>query len=107
MKTLSLAALAATLFVAPAMAQQPAGDYRTHVVSYADLDLGTAKGVTTLDRRIRTAVREVCGTASDFDLEGKNNVRACRADLLDRFSVHREQIVAAARQPATVIAASR
>ena len=31
-----------------------------------------------LDRRLAAAAREVCGFASDADLEGKNDVRACR-----------------------------
>lgn len=35
-------------------------DIRTASVSYADINLGTAKGQTILDRRIEKAVRQVC-----------------------------------------------
>ncbi len=44
--------------VTPAFAQQ--FDHRTASVSYADVDLGTAKGQKILDRRIEKAVRNVC-----------------------------------------------
>ena len=36
----------------------------------------------TLDSRLVRAVRDVCGTASDADLEGQNAVRACREQTL-------------------------
>jgi UrcA family protein len=68
---------------APALAQ-PASAPEVHVsiVQTADLDLSSAAGKRQLDQRLARAAREVCGTASDSDLEGKNDVRECRADVL-------------------------
>ena len=78
-KLLILAALATASFGQPAFAQTaPANP--TVVVQHKDLDLRTERGARTLDRRIWRAVVEVCGTPSDFDLEGKNDVRECRRD---------------------------
>src|SRR3546814_19162640 len=69
------AALAAAFLAQPATAQ-PASAPRTTVVAHADLDLATHKGVKTLDRRIWRAVVAVCGTAPDYDLAGRNDVRS-------------------------------
>ncbi|KQZ60682.1 UrcA family protein [Sphingopyxis sp. Root1497] len=80
-KLLILAALAAASFGQPAFAQTaPAAPPRTAVVQHSDLDLRSESGTKALDRRIWRAVVEVCGTASDFDLSGKNDVRECRRD---------------------------
>ena len=38
----------------------------------------------TIDHRLVIAVQEVCGTASDVDLAGKNAVRQCRTDALGK-----------------------
>ena len=68
---------------APALAQPaPAPDVQVSIVQTADLDLSSVAGKRELDQRLSRAAREVCGTASDSDLEGKNGVRACRADVL-------------------------
>lgn len=107
MKTLTLAALAATLFAAPALAQSPGTGSQSHVVSYADLDLSSAKGRAKLDRRIRSAVQDVCGTAYSFDVKGKNDVRRCRTELMERLSSHRDIAVASANRPAPTILASQ
>ncbi len=48
----------ASAAVTPAFAQE--FDRSTASVSYADVDLGTAKGQKILDRRIEKAVRQVC-----------------------------------------------
>ena len=94
MKTiLMFAALVAAPSFAPALAQSPAGD-RIHVVSYADLDLSREAGVRVLDRRLRAAIRDVCGTASDADVEGKNEVRQCRAELSQQVAVERGRALA-------------
>lgn len=45
-------------------------------VGFADLDLNSRSGQVKLDQRISAA----CGDASAVDLEGRNAVRACRAD---------------------------
>ena len=60
----------------PAFAAAPKAE--TRIVSYADLDLASAAGRATLDRRIGRAVRAVCGTASIQDLNALRQVELCR-----------------------------
>lgn len=74
---LSLLPLAA--LASPATAQ---ADLETRVVAVADLDLASDAGRAALDQRLTRAVIEVCGAASDADLAGKNDVRACRERTL-------------------------
>ena len=92
-----LAALTALTLGQPALAQD-APATRTAVVEHRDLDLSTDKGVRTLDRRIWRAVVEVCGTAPDYDLEGKNDVRECRRDTRRLASAEAELAIAEAKQ---------
>ncbi len=75
MKFLFSAALL-VLTATPAMAEPEAPS--TSIVRTADLDLASHAGKRALDRRISLAVAEVCGTASDADLVGQNQVRDCR-----------------------------
>lgn len=65
-------------------------------VQTADLDLTTAKGQRALDLRLTQAVKEVCGTASNVDIEGKNEVRRCRVETLARVASERDQRIARA-----------
>jgi UrcA family protein len=96
MKTiLTLAAAAVAFSASPALAQDAAGSGQL-VISSADLDLSTARGVARLDRRIRTAVEIACGPTSDADLHGKNVVRQCRADTLALARAQRDTAIAAA-----------
>lgn len=63
--TLVAAGLSAAL-VAPALAAGPLEDNaprRTTTIEIADLNLATPAGQRTLDKRIESAVREVCRTA--------------------------------------------
>ena len=78
----------------PALAEPPV--IATSIVQTADLDLSTAKGQRSLDQRLTQAVKEVCGTASDVDIAGKNDVRRCRVDTLANLSAERDQRIAAA-----------
>ena len=92
-KRLILAALAAVSIGQPASAQTaPANPSIT--VPHRDLDLRTEAGTRTLDRRIWRAVVAVCGTAPDYDLEGKNDVRRCRKDTRLIASAQAEVVVA-------------
>lgn len=68
----------------------------TSTVQTADLDLSTAKGQRALDRRLELAVKDVCGTASDVDIAGKNDVRRCRAETLASLASERDQRIARA-----------
>jgi UrcA family protein len=65
---------------APALAEAPAQN--VSIVRTADIDLSSKAGRDTLNHRLITAAGEVCGTASDADLVGKNQVRACRVQVL-------------------------
>ena len=84
----TLLALSAT----PALAEEPVTS--TSIVQTADLDLSTAKGQRALDLRLSQAAKEVCGTASDVDIAGKNDVRRCRVETLANLSAERDQHIA-------------
>lgn len=68
----------------------------TTTVQTADLDLSSAKGQRALDQRLIQAVKEVCGSASDVDIAGKNEARRCRAETLAKVASERDQRVARA-----------
>lgn len=72
------------------------------VVRTADLDLSTHAGRKALDHRLVLAAYQVCGTASDVDLAGKNAVRECRSDVLTKARSRSEQL--ASRGEALVVA---
>lgn len=92
-KLLILAALAAVSIGQPVSAQTaPANP--SIAVAHKDLDLRTAAGTKALDRRIWRAVVQVCGTAPEFDLAGKNNVRQCRRDTRTVASAQADLVVA-------------
>ena len=65
-------------------------------------------GRRQLDLRLARAAREVCGTASDVDLEGKNEVRQCRDEVLAKARANRDDVLAAsARKGFIAVTASR
>lgn len=99
----ALATMAAAAF-APAVAAEPVTV--TSIVRTADLDLASPGGQQELSQRIAVAAREVCGTASDVDLEGKNAVRACREQTIAQAAAQREQLLAAARSGTPILVAS-
>ena len=88
--TITLAAFALTFTASSATAE----DGRQLVVSYADLDLSTDRGVRTLDRRLRAAAVEACGPTSDADPAGKNDARACREETLSTARAQRDVAIA-------------
>jgi len=65
-------------------------------VQTADLDLSSQAGQQALNHRLTQAVKEVCGTASDVDIAGKNEVRRCRVETLAALSAERDQRIASA-----------
>jgi UrcA family protein len=82
----------------PALAAPPAA--QTRIVSYADLNLASAAGRATLDRRLDRAVRAVCGRAAIKDLNAYRQVELCRDESLAdaRAQLRRgEVLVASAR----------
>ncbi|GAA0864746.1 hypothetical protein GCM10009115_20520 [Sphingopyxis soli] len=94
-KTLILAALAATSLGQPAFAEPVT---QTVVVQHSDLDLNTAAGARTLQHRVWRAVVAVCGTASDADIVGKNDIRQCRRDTMQVASAKADLAIAGASQ---------
>ena len=87
---------AAAIKAAPAIAEPATPAVNVSFVHTADLDLSSSAGQRALKVRLANAAREVCGTASDVDLEGKNEVRQCRADVLAKATSQRAQLLAAA-----------
>jgi len=79
---------------APALAQELTSETNISLVRTADLDVRSAEGQRKLDQRLANAAREVCGTASDVDVAGKNDVRKCRDETLAKTRGQREAIVA-------------
>ena len=101
--TKTIIAMLLAFSATPALAEAPI--IATSTVQTADLDLSTSKGQQALDRRLQRAANEVCGIASDVDLEGKNEVRRCRADTLASVANERDQrIAASSSQPIKVAA---
>ena len=92
-KTLILAALAATSLVQPVFAEPVT---QTVVVQHSDLDLQTAKGTKILQHRLWRAAVAVCGTTSDFDIGGKNDIRQCRRDTMRAASAEADLVIARA-----------
>ena len=97
---------AVAIKAAPALAE-PAAPINVTFVQTSDLDLSTAAGQRALDVRLAQAAREVCGTASDVDLEGKNDVRKCRVEVLAKAEAKRGQLLAAAAHGAVIEIAAR
>lgn len=87
----------------PALAEPPATV--SIVVQTADLDLSSAAGQRALDLRLTQAAKQACGTASDADIEGKNEVRRCRAETLASLAEERDQRIAAASAEPIKVAA--
>jgi UrcA family protein len=93
---------AAFLTGAPAFAQTRGGETQVSLVSTADLDIGTESGRQKLQQRIAQAARDVCGTASDSDLKGSNDVRKCRDEAIARVSGQRDALIAASERGSTI-----
>ena len=100
----ALAAIASAATITPTVAAEPVT--ATSIVRTADLDLESTVGQQELDARIASAAREVCGTASSVDLEGKNAVRACREETIAKAAAQREQLLAIARSGGPILVAS-
>jgi UrcA family protein len=77
----SALATAAVIKAMPVLAE-PSSAQAVSIVRTADLDLSSAAGRRTLDHRLAIAATEVCGTAADVDLAGRNGVRQCVKDVI-------------------------
>lgn len=104
------AAITAGLMLAkPALAEPvPPAETFVSLVKTADLDLGSAAGREALQHRLANAAREVCGTASDVDIKGKNDVRRCRDETLANAAKQTDRVLAAAERDSVIaVSASR
>lgn len=77
--TIPLVAAAAFLAAGHARAADP--EVPTVKVRHADLDLASAKGRATLDRRLAAATENVCGSYSNTTFEEQERITACRAQV--------------------------
>lgn len=86
---LTLLALGAAACSAPAMAEGQSADLVSTTVPFGDLDLSTASGRATLDKRIDKAARDVCehGQNPTIELERLAGECAERAQASARRSV--------------------
>jgi len=65
-------------------------------VSFADLDLASAAGRATFDRRIGNAARMLCGTYAPIELKWGAMSRACRAGVVAAAQPVRNRVSVAA-----------
>lgn len=79
-----------------ASARTDAGVAPQRVVDASDLDLGTADGRATFDRRLKVAVKEVCNNDDTADLASQAASRACRAHVRDTLLAPRNAVIVAA-----------
>jgi UrcA family protein len=99
---------AGVIKAAPALAEPVGAQIYVSRVQTSDLDLSSASGTRELHQRLALAAREVCGTATDADVAGKNDVRKCRNDALARATDDQAALLAAASRGAVIaITASR
>ena len=104
----SFAIATGVIKAAPALAEAPAPPVNVSLVRTVDLDLGSRDGQRRLDQRLANAAREVCGTAFEVDLHGRNDVRKCRGETLASARGQRDSVLAAATRGATIaVTASR
>ena len=71
-------AAAAVLVLAIVPVQAQVAPSRT--VTYADLELATADGQQTLEKRLRVAIRQVCGPHGKVDLAVTMRGRKCERE---------------------------
>lgn len=102
LKYLVTAAVAATLLptVAPARETAP----KVHV-AYRDLDLNSALGVRILDRRIASAVAQLCPDESNLGLVRNSLVEKCRAATRASVVEQRAAVIASATHGNIVLVA--
>ena len=78
----SLVAAGSILAGTASQAFAAAPDTQTRIVSYADLNLASARGRERLEARLEAAVRDVCGVAIPGDLVAHFQVKDCRTESL-------------------------
>jgi UrcA family protein len=112
MFTRTISALAAagltfvTLSLATPLHAAPIGD-ETIEVKIGDLDLATASGVATLDRRIRAAARTICGAMPANNLNMQKQVANCQDKIVAGARPDVETAIAAARSQQSLALSAR
>jgi UrcA family protein len=106
-KFIRFSLLLSAFVAAPTLAQSVAPAPSRVVVTTADLDLGSKAGQGALDRRLAHAVIEACGTTSDADLAGQNDVRRCREQTSAAVAARRDRLVQLASKGSPILFASR
>jgi UrcA family protein len=96
-RSASIVLAAATAAIGVPASAAEIGTARSMVVRHADLDLTSTSDVATLNRRVATAARAVCGTFHAADLTAKQNVLQCRKFALNDARQNVEVAVASAR----------
>lgn len=95
------AMLAAGLMVSaatPVFAGTPANAIvRTTTVAFNDLDLTTDTGAATLEKRIKRATKQVCGTVDGGDLAAWVDMQNCRSKAMASAMPKAERAIAYAR----------
>ncbi len=96
------AALAAAFAFTPAVQAQDANNSMNVssnflLVSFADLNLNSERGVEILDRRIRHAVEQVCGGQPQSNLMFGGPMRQCQRESLALCRPERDRVIAAVR----------
>lgn len=94
------------ILIASAVAANPA-HAQTRIVSYADLDLTSPAGQATLDRRLNTAIRQVCGRSYPLDLQSQRQVEQCRAQTASVVQAQRNDALAQANNNRIQLSARR
>lgn len=85
---LAVAAAAAAFTAVSASAQTGS----TLPVAYADLNLHSEAGLATLDGRIASAARKLCGEYSAFELEWSMEARACQQEVIASAKAQRDAL---------------
>lgn len=90
------ALLFGTVISQPAVAQSAPANVASQAVNYADLNLANAADRNILQRRLRNAAREVCGTGFSFDVRSRNEARECQTETLESIAIPVSNVLASA-----------
>lgn len=90
---IKIAAATIALAATPALAAQAQSDGKTASVSYADLDLSGKAGQDIFDRRIESAIEQVCGRIQNRpSLDA--SVRDCQRETMEAAKPSRDLAIA-------------
>jgi len=76
-------------------------------VSYADLDLTSPQGQAVFDRRIESAIRQICGRPFPSDLQTSHQVQRCRSETRADVQAQRNDALAQAQNDRIQLSARR